>query len=194
MVSVAANLLHDFSLLSGINRNFLLVGLMFVVAIALVRYTRFVLVAAMFILAVGANLPHDIAQILNVDSRILMGSLITILVLSLLNQFISLPTGLDKPQEFPDQHDSADINLLESETDAPVSDSESNVIAPGGQQSTRAGIPACETGRGRSRQVEYEITPGSVFYSQEIRLNSRYTSASLVKLGDSSGRFYRAKS
>ena len=104
IMSVAANLLHDFSLLSGINRNFLLVGLMFVVAIALVRYTRFVLVATMFILAVGANLPHDIAQILNVDSRILMGSLIAILVMSLLNQFVKLPTGLDKPQGFPDEH------------------------------------------------------------------------------------------
>ena len=102
-------------------------------AIALVRYTRFVLVAATFILAVGANLPHDIAQILNVDSRILMGSLIAILVLSLLNQFIKLPTGLDKPQGFPDEHDSADINLLESEFDDPISDSVSEVIAPGEQ-------------------------------------------------------------
>jgi len=133
MMSVAANLPHDFSLLSGINRNFLLVGLMLVVAIAMVRYTKFVLVASMFILAVGANLPHDIAQILNVDSRILMGSLIAILVLSLLNHIVKLPTGLDKPQGVPDELDSADRNLLESETDDPVSDSESDVIAPGGQ-------------------------------------------------------------
>ena len=132
-MSVAANLPHDFSLLSGINRNFLLVGLTLVVAIALVRYTKFVLVAVVSILAVGANLPHDIAQILNVDPRILMGSLIAMLVLTLLNQFINLPTGLDKPQGFPDEHDSADINLLETETDDPVSDSESDVIAPGGQ-------------------------------------------------------------
>ncbi len=129
-MSVAANLPHDFSLLSGIIRNFVLVGLMFVLAIALVRYTRFVLVATMFILAVGANLPHDIAQILNVDSRILMGSLIAILVLSLLNQFIKLPTGLDKPQGFPDEHDSPDINLLECEFDDPICDSESEVRAP----------------------------------------------------------------
>ncbi len=133
MMSVAANLPHDFSLLSGINRNFLLVGLMFVLAIALVRYTRFVLVATVFILTVGANLPHDIAQILNVDPRILMGSLIAIPVLSLLNHFVKLPTGLDKSQVFPDEHDSPDINLLESEFDDPISDSESDVIAPGGQ-------------------------------------------------------------
>lgn len=132
-MSVAANLPHDFSILSGINRNFLLVGLMLVVAIAMVRYTRFVLVAVMFILAVGANLPHDIAQILNVDPRIMMGSLIAILVLSLLNHIVKLPTGLDKPQGVPDELDSADRNLLESETDDLVSDSESDVIAPAGQ-------------------------------------------------------------
>jgi hypothetical protein len=62
-----------------------------------------------------------------------MGSLIAILVLSLLNHFVKLPTGLDKPQGVPAELDSADRNLRESETDDPVSDSESDVIAPGGQ-------------------------------------------------------------
>jgi hypothetical protein len=122
-----------FTLLSVIDRNYLLVGLMIVVATALIRYARFVLVIAISILAIGANLPHDIAQILNVDSRILTGSLIAILVLSLLNQFFKLPTGLDKSQGFPDEHDSPDLKLLESEFDDPLSDPESDVIAPGEQ-------------------------------------------------------------
>lgn len=122
-----------FTLLSVIDRNYLLVGLMIVVATALIRYARFVLVIAISILAIGANLPQDIAQILNVDSRILTGSLIAILVLSLLNQFFKLPTGLDKSQGFPDEHDSPDLKLLESEFDDPLSDPESDVIAPGEQ-------------------------------------------------------------
>jgi len=116
-----------------VDRNYLLVGLMIVVATALIRYTKFVMVAAVFILAVGANLPRDIAQILNVDSRILTGSLIAVLVLSLLNQFFKLPTGLDKSQGFPDEHDSPDLKLLESEFNDPLSDPESDVIAPGEQ-------------------------------------------------------------
>ena len=131
IMSVAANQPYNFKLLSGINRNCLLVGLMIVLATAPIRYSRLVLVAAMFIFAVGANLPNDIAQILNVDPRILMGSLIAILVLSLLNQFIKLPTGLEKPQGFPDEHDSPDLSLLESEFNDTVSDSESDVITPG---------------------------------------------------------------
>jgi len=106
---------------------------MIVVATALIRYARFVLVAAVFILAIGANLPQDIAQILNVDSRILTGSLIAILVLSLLNQFFKLPTGLDKSQGSADEHDSPELKLLESEFDDPLSDPESDVIAPGKQ-------------------------------------------------------------
>lgn len=133
IMSVAANLPHNFTLLSMIDRNYLVVGLMIVVATALIRYARFVLVVAIFILAIGANLPQDIAQILNVDSRILTGSLIAILVLSLLNQFIKLPTGLDKPKEFPDKNDSPDLKLIESEFNDPLSDPESDVIAPGEQ-------------------------------------------------------------
>lgn len=105
-MSVAANLPQETSLLSGVDRKFLLAGLLIVVTIALVRYSRFVLVAAIFILAAGANLPRDIAEILNVDSTILLGSLITIVLLSLVNRVLKLPTGLDKPQGFPIEHGS----------------------------------------------------------------------------------------
>lgn len=106
MMSVAANLPQELSILSGVDRKYLLAGLLIVVTIALVRYSRFVLVAAVFILAVGANLPQDIVEILNVDSRILMGSLIAIVLLSLANRIIKLPTGLDKPQGFLTEHGS----------------------------------------------------------------------------------------
>ena len=105
-MSVTANLPQDFSLLSGVDRKYLLVGLLVVVTIALVRYSRLVLVAAVFILAAGANLPREIAETLNVDSRILLGSLIFIVLLSLANRVIKLPTGLDIPQGFPVEHGS----------------------------------------------------------------------------------------
>jgi hypothetical protein len=100
MMSVAANLPQELSILSGVDRKDLLAGLLIVVTIALVRYSRFVLVAAVFILAVGANLSQDIVEILNVDCRIFMCSLIAIVLLSLANRIIKLPTGLDKPEEF----------------------------------------------------------------------------------------------
>ena len=103
-MSVAANLPHGLSELSRIDRKYLLAGLLIVVTVALVRYSKFVLVVAVFILAIGANLPQDIAAILNVDSRILMGALIAIVLLSLANRIIKLPTGLDKPQGFFIEH------------------------------------------------------------------------------------------
>ena len=105
-MSVAANLPREFSLLNGVDRKFLVAGLLIVVTIALVRYSRFVLVVTIFILAIGANLPRDIAEILNIDSRILLGSLITIVLLSLANRILKLPTGLDKSQGFPVEHGS----------------------------------------------------------------------------------------
>ena len=105
-MSVTANLPQDLSLLNGVDRKYLLVGLLVVVTIALVRYSRFVLVVAVFILAVGANLPVEIAHTLNIDSRILMGFLVAIIFLALANRIIKLPTGLDKPQGFISEHGS----------------------------------------------------------------------------------------
>jgi hypothetical protein len=104
IMSVAANLPGEFSLESVIDRKYLVAGLLLVVTIALVRYSRFVLVAAVSILAIGANLPQDIAESLSVDSSILLGVLVAIVLLSVVNRTLKLPTGLDRPQGSAAEH------------------------------------------------------------------------------------------
>jgi hypothetical protein len=84
--------------LSGVDRKILVVGLLLVVSISLVRYSKFALVLAVSILAVGANLPQEIAGVLNVDPRILLLTLASIVLFSLANRLLKLPSGLDENQ------------------------------------------------------------------------------------------------
>ena len=100
LMSVAANLPEELIGLSGLDRKLLIFGLLFVVSIALVRYSKFAMVLAIVILAVGANLPNELAIALNVEPRILMATLAAIVVFSLANRLLQLPSGLDRPQGF----------------------------------------------------------------------------------------------
>jgi len=95
-------ILPEDSILRGLDRIYIFAGLMIVVSIALSYYPKFVVVAAVMIVAIGANLPQEIASLLRVDINIFMITLVLILILAVAKQFVSLPTGLDKPQGFPE--------------------------------------------------------------------------------------------
>jgi hypothetical protein len=69
------------------------------------------------ILAIGANLPDETARVLSVDPRILMGTLVAMLLVLVANRVVRLPTGLDKPQGFPDKRNSVVRNLEITEPD-----------------------------------------------------------------------------
>jgi hypothetical protein len=84
--------------LSGVDRKILVVGLLLVVTITLVRYSKFALVLAVGILAIGANLPQEIAGVLNVEPQILLLTLAVIVLFSLANRLLKLPSGLDQNQ------------------------------------------------------------------------------------------------
>jgi hypothetical protein len=99
-MSLAANLPPKLIGLNGVDRKLLLIGLLVVVAIALIRYSKFALVLAVVILAVGANLPAEIAGALNIEPRILLLTLTAIVLFSLANRLLKLPSGLNKPQGF----------------------------------------------------------------------------------------------
>jgi len=99
-MSLAANLPDRLIGLSGFDRKILVGGLLLVVTIALVRYSKFALVLAVGILAVGANLPQEIAGALNVEPQILMLTLGAIVLISLANRLLKLPSGLNKAQGF----------------------------------------------------------------------------------------------
>jgi len=112
----------DDSVLNGIDKNFLLAGLVISVAIALTHYSKLVVATAVSILAIGANLPYELALILDIDARVLLISLIVVLLVAVANRIIKLPTGLDKPQGFAAAHGSValnpDIPELNSKNDA----------------------------------------------------------------------------
>jgi hypothetical protein len=94
-------ILPEDSIVRGLDRSYIFTGLLVIVAIAVSHYSKLVVVASVLIVAIGANLPQDIAQTLSIDVRILMIALIVILLVVMANQIFKLPTGLDKPQGFP---------------------------------------------------------------------------------------------
>ena len=97
-MSVGANLPEGMAESWGIDRRFLLGGLVALVAVALVRYLKFTLVLVVAILAIGANLPGDIAREFGIDRHIMMFALIAMVVISLASRFFKIPTGIDKPK------------------------------------------------------------------------------------------------
>jgi hypothetical protein len=98
IMSIGANLPSTLIGLNAVDRKLLTIGLLLVVAIALIRYSKFALVLAIAILAVGANLPEEIAGALNIEPMILMLTLAAIVLFSLVNRFLKLPSGLNQQQ------------------------------------------------------------------------------------------------
>lgn len=94
LMSIGANLPEDVSKVLGINRNFLIVGLIAIVVISLVRYLKFTLILVIAILCVGANLPGDVAEKIGVDPQIMLFSLVAMVVTSFVNFILKLPKGV----------------------------------------------------------------------------------------------------
>ena len=92
LLSVTANL-PDNLLGAYIDRNILLSVLAAVIMIALFRYLRWMLFMIVSVLAVGANLPEQLATVVNVDPVIMIATLAVLVLISLLNHiFKLLPT------------------------------------------------------------------------------------------------------
>lgn len=96
VMSFAANLPEH--LLGGVvDRKLLLIALTASVVVALFRYLRFLLFMTVSILAIGANLPGELATTLGVSPLAMVGSLGFMVVVSLANYaFKLLPTGVEK--------------------------------------------------------------------------------------------------
>lgn len=104
LMSVGANLPTTIAQSWGVDRRFLLGGLVGLVAVALVRYLKFTLVLVVAILAIGANLPSDIASEFGVDRHIMMFSLVAMVVISLASRFFKIPTGIEKTKVVSTKH------------------------------------------------------------------------------------------
>jgi hypothetical protein len=92
LLSVAANL-PDSLIGRYIDTNILLSVLAGVIIIALFRYLRWMLFLTVSVLALGANLPEQIANVVKVDPIVMIATLIVLVLVSLLNHvFKLLPT------------------------------------------------------------------------------------------------------
>jgi hypothetical protein len=101
-MSLAANLPQQFTGLWVVDHRLLVVGLLLVVTISLVRYSRLVMVLSIVVLAFGANLPQELAATFNIEPSIMMVALVAIVLLALANRYLQLPSGLESRQGFAD--------------------------------------------------------------------------------------------
>lgn len=96
LISAGANLPESLAASWGINRNYLLLGLVVVVAVALLQYLRFSLFLVIVVMAIGANLPGDVAARLNVSPLAMLIALVVMVGISLFNYVWKvLPSGLE---------------------------------------------------------------------------------------------------
>lgn len=89
LMALAANLPEHY-LGDLVDRNLLIITLTVSVVIALFRYLRLMLFITISVLAIGANLPEEIAQILGVSPIVMIGVLCLLVATSLLNQALKL--------------------------------------------------------------------------------------------------------
>jgi len=137
----------DSSVMLGLDRAYLFAGLLIVVTIALAHYSKLVLVTAVLMCAIGANLPQEFARALYVDARYFMIALIGVLFVAVLNRVIKLPTGLDKSQGFPAGSGTVNPNPNIVELNLPENN-DPELNAP--EDSDPVSDPAVEIGQGQA--------------------------------------------
>jgi hypothetical protein len=104
LMSAGANLPEELARNWGIDRRYLVGGLIALVGVSLVRYLKFTLVLVVVILSLGANLPSDIAEELGVNRDIMLFALVAMVVISLASRIFKVPTGLDSSRRGRRQH------------------------------------------------------------------------------------------
>lgn len=104
LMSIGANLPDRVSRVIGLNKDYLLIGLIAIIGVSLVRYLKFALILVIAILAIGANLPGDIAQRLSVDPHIMLFALVAMVVTSFTNFVLKLPKGVKPIAQINSSH------------------------------------------------------------------------------------------
>ena len=89
LMSLLANLPEGYGS-SLINRQMLLSSLLAVVVIAMFRYLQYLVLLVISILAIGANLPRELAEDLGVSQTALIASLGFLIAHTLLNRLFRL--------------------------------------------------------------------------------------------------------
>lgn len=114
MLSITANLPDSF-IGQYVNKDILLSVLAAVIVISLFRYLRWMLFLIVTILAIGANLPEQIAAVVNVDPMVMIATLVVLVFISLLNHvFKLLPTDLSVKRTDSSQSRKAVLEAVKS--------------------------------------------------------------------------------
>jgi len=97
MIAVLANLPEDMIERVGVRVDYLVITLAAVVFVALLLYMRFTFFLIVILLVIGANLPGQYAERLNISRVPLMLALAMMVGVSLINHIVRiLPSGLEK--------------------------------------------------------------------------------------------------
>jgi hypothetical protein len=114
LLSVTANL-PDSIVGQYVNREILLSVLATVIIISLFKYLRWMLFLAVTILALGANLPEQLASVVHVDPVAMIATLVALVFISLLNHvFKLLPTDLAAQKTDSNQSRKAILEAIKS--------------------------------------------------------------------------------
>lgn len=92
-----------------ISRKMLLASLVAVVVIAMFRYLQVLLLTIISILAIGANLPRELAENLGVSQTAMIVSLALLVAITLLNRVLHVLPVSAEPLETPDEDDTLDL-------------------------------------------------------------------------------------
>ncbi len=99
VLSIAANLSDRYEIGNLVSRKMLLIVLTTTIVIALFHYLRLMLFITIAALAIGANLPDQIATTLGVSPLVMLVSLGLLISVSLVSYvFKLLPTGIEEPK------------------------------------------------------------------------------------------------
>ncbi|MEX2164903.1 MAG: ankyrin repeat domain-containing protein [Sulfuricaulis sp.] len=107
LLSLGANLPSEWTEWVNFDRRFFLGGLIAVIAVALIKYLKFTLILVIVFLAIGANLPEEVANEFGVDPQISLLGLVALIVMAVTNQFLKLPTGLERSGRSKTAHGAA---------------------------------------------------------------------------------------
>jgi len=104
---IVNNLPQEWTDSLNIDRRWLLAGLIGFLVYIFIRYLKFTLVLIGILLAFGANLPDEIAKEFGFDPQVAMLALAAMVVVSLSNRILKLPTGLEKTGRTKTAHGAA---------------------------------------------------------------------------------------
>ncbi len=183
-MSLLANL-PDTMLVGVVERRALIASLLGLVVVALFRYLQVMLLLTICILAIGANLPSDLANQLGISQPALLASLGILVALTLMNRAVRfMPMGTETASELVIEARRA---LLEAVADGDAAQVERMLATGLNVNFMQDGLIPLHLAadEGHTDIVQTLISRGAVF-------QTKAKSSGLERMAEATGRFFRA--